>query len=75
MNFIDYLFNLFYVFNFIKIEFYKPVIIERIVYRKKITRRKIIGKKNRNFFIFSKFRTGANITKIKPAKLLIKNRG
>ena len=31
--------------------------------------------KIRNFFILNKFLNGAKITKIKPAKLLIKKRG
>ena len=54
---------------------YKPVIVTRIIYKVKIARRRRIGKRNLNFFTFSKFRTGPRITKIKPAKLLIKNRG
>ena len=33
------------------------------------------GKMIRNFFIFNKLRNGVKITKIKPAKLLIKNLG
>ena len=33
------------------------------------------GKKILNFFTFNKFRNGVRIIKIKPAKLLIKNRG
>ena len=33
------------------------------------------GKKILNFFTFNKLRNGVRIIKIKPAKLLIKNRG
>ena len=36
---------------------------------------KIIGKIKRNFLILNKFLSGAKITKIKPTRLLIKNRG
>jgi hypothetical protein len=43
----------------------------------KIETNKIIrmGKTMRNFLILNKFLKGANITKIKPAKLLMKNLG
>ena len=34
-----------------------------------------MGTINRNFLILNKFRKGARITKIKPARLLIKKRG
>ena len=37
--------------------------------------KKAIGTKIRNFLIFNKFLKGVKITKIKPAKLLIKNLG
>jgi hypothetical protein len=37
--------------------------------------KKIIGIIKRNFLILNKFRIGVIITRIKPIKLLIKNRG
>lgn len=37
--------------------------------------KKTMGAKIRNFFILNKFLTGVKITRIKPAKLLIKNLG
>ena len=54
-----------YKFNiFIRIK-YKPI-------KKKIMNK---TKKLRNLGIFNKFRNGAKITRIRPTKLLIKNRG
>ena len=47
----------------------------RIIYRRVRKAKKNTGKINLNFFILNKFLNGAKITKIKPAKLLIKNRG
>lgn len=55
--------------------YYKPVILTRILYKTTISNinKKII--RIRNFLILNKFLTGAKIIKIKPAKLLIKKRG
>ena len=55
--------------------FSRPVILTKIKY--KLTRKKIKIKGNRilNFFVFNRLRNGVKIIKIKPAKLLIKNRG
>ena len=46
-----------------------------IVYKIVINNINPIITKTRNFLILNKFRNGAKITKIKPAKLLIKKRG
>ena len=46
-----------------------------IVYKIVINTINPIMTKNRSFFILNKFLNGAKITKIKPAKLLIKKRG
>ena len=46
-----------------------------IVYKTAINSRNPIITKRRSFLILNKFLNGAKITKIKPAKLLIKNRG
>jgi hypothetical protein len=54
---------------------YKPTILERIIYKSIINRKTNTIKKIRNFGTLNKFRNGDKITKIKPAKLLIKNRG
>ena len=73
-----YLFNTIFLASLIKIfekKNYKPVILVRILYRIVMHKIKNIGKIKRNFFILNKFLNGAIIIKIKPAKLLIKNRG
>ena len=44
-------------------------------YNVPIVSKKRIGIIKRNFLILNKFRNGVIIIKIKPAKLLIKNRG
>ena len=55
--------------------FYKPTILVRTVYRTPINTITPITTKIRNFLILNKFLKGATITRIKPAKLLIKKRG
>ena len=55
--------------------FYKPAILLRIMYRSIINIKKAIIITIRNFLILNKFLKGAKITKIRPAKLLIKKRG
>lgn len=54
---------------------YKPVILVKILYKIVLNKINNIGKIKRNFFILNKFLNGVRMTKIKPAKLLIKNRG
>ena len=46
-----------------------------IVYKTRINKRNPIITKKRSFLILKRFLNGAKITKIKPAKLLIKKRG
>ena len=46
-----------------------------IKYNPKQNMTRLINKKIRSFGILSKFLSGAKITRINPAKLLIKNRG
>ena len=55
--------------------FYKPTIFTRIRYKIPINKRKPKITKIRNFLILNKFLKGDIMTKIKPAKLLIKKRG
>ena len=45
------------------------------MYRSNINKKNEIIKIIRNFGILNKLRNGVKITKIKPTKLLIKNRG
>ena len=47
----------------------------RIVYKKPKRNIPTIGRMNWNFFILKRFLKGVKITKIKPARLLIKNLG
>ena len=54
---------------------YKPVILIIIKYIIKIIKMIEIIKKSLSFGILNKFRKGVRITKIKPIKLLTKNRG
>ena len=54
---------------------YKPTILMMIAYKTAINTRNPTITKIRSFLILNKFLNGAKITKIKPAKLLIKNRG
>ena len=54
---------------------YKPTILIRIAYKTAINNTNPIITKIRSFLILNKFLNGAKITKIKPAKLLIKKRG
>ena len=49
--------------------------LAKIKYKTVKNATKINGKIIRNFFIFNRLRNGVRITKIKPAKLLIKNLG
>jgi hypothetical protein len=62
-------------FGSLKFKFYEPVIVRRIQEIVKTNNKTPMGTKIRNFLIFNKFRKGVRITRIKPAKLLIKNRG
>ena len=55
--------------------YYNPVILRIIRYKINPNIIQLTTKTIRNFGILNKFLTGAKITKIKPAKLLIKNRG
>ena len=55
--------------------FYKATMFAIIIYRSVRKPKRKIGKINRNFCILNKFRNGVKITKIEPAKLLIKNLG
>ena len=59
----------------IKNNFQNPLIPLRIRYKTKIKRQKPLITIIRNFEVLNKFLNGVNITKINPAKLLIKNRG
>ena len=54
---------------------YSPTIVLRIRYKLRIKRIPKIIKPIRDFGFLNKFRKGVKITKIKPIKLLIKNRG
>lgn len=54
---------------------YNPVIFWIIIYTNKQNKKELIIKKIRNFGILNKFLNGVKITRINPAKLLIKNRG
>lgn len=54
---------------------YMAVILPIIKYKVPITSKINNGIKMRNFLILNKFLKGAKITRIKPATLLIKNRG
>ena len=54
---------------------YKPVILTIIVYIMRTIKLKEKIKKNLNFGILNRFRKGVRIIKIKPIKLLTKNRG
>jgi hypothetical protein len=55
--------------------FYNPVIFARILDKRITNKTKDIINTIRNLGILNKFLNGAKIIKIKPAKLLIKNRG
>ena len=55
--------------------YYNPAILRIIKYNSNPNTIQPTTKKIRSFGILNKFLTGAKITKIKPAKLLIKNRG
>ena len=54
---------------------YKPVILTIILYIVRIIKLTERIKKSLNLGILNKLRNGVRITKIKPIKLLIKNRG
>ena len=54
---------------------YKPTIFIRTRYKIPMNKIKPKITKIRNFLIFNKFLKGDIMTKIKPAKLLIKKRG
>ena len=56
-------------------KFYKAVILVIIKYKIIINNPISTGTRIRNFLILSKFRKGAKIIRINPAKLLIKNLG
>ena len=56
-------------------KYYKPTIFIIILYKNPITNKKNRIKRIRNLGTLNKFLNGAKITKIKPTKLLIKNRG
>jgi hypothetical protein len=58
-----------------KFIFYKPAIFLITKYKRIKTNIKNITKVIRNFLILNKFLKGVRITKIEPAKLLMKNRG
>ena len=60
---------------FINNNFYKPTILIMMAYKTAINNTNPIITKRRSFLILNKFLNGAKITKIKPAKLLIKKRG
>ena len=47
----------------------------RVKYNSTANKKQLSSKTIRNFGILNKFLRGAKITKINPAKLLIKNRG
>jgi hypothetical protein len=55
--------------------FYKPVILAIMTYKAAINKINPIITKIRSFLILNKFLNGVKITKIKPAKLLMKKRG
>ena len=61
--------------NNIILIYYNPAILRIIKYNINPNVMQLTTKTRRNFGILNKFLTGAKITKIKPAKLLIKNRG
>ena len=76
----NYFIKMLKVFNVIKQDkitkkYYKPTIFIIIVYKSTITNKKDTIKRMRNLGTLNKFLNGAKITKIKPTKLLIKNRG
>ena len=54
---------------------YKPVILTIIVYIRKIIKLIKIIKKSLNLGTLNKFRKGVRIIRIRPIKLLTKNRG
>ena len=62
-------------YNFLIVKCYTPVIFLITKYKNKPNRKQVSSKKIRNFGTLNKFLRGAKITKINPAKLLIKNRG
>ena len=61
--------------NVNKNNYQNPVIFCMVKYNPKQNMIKLINNKIRSFGILNKFLNGAKITRINPAKLLIKNRG